>query len=193
VSTPTHFAVAGVMIGWLITLIAMFMARRPSSTRIRQRNLAGLLGVSLQAMGFGLVFGWRRPALGSSGADWIIAASSASIAMASALFFLMAVRVLGRQWSIVPRILEDHVLIEKGPYSIVRHPIYASMLGMLVATGLALGWSPVILVAVLLYLVGTVMRIRLEEALLYQVFGQEYSLYSKRVPAFIPLLRGRKT
>lgn len=192
-STPAPFAIAGVMIGWLITFVAMFMGRRPSSTGIRQRNLAGLLGVSLQGIGFGLVFGWRRPKLGTTGADWGVAAASVSIAIASAVFFMMAVRVLGKQWSILPRLLEDHVLIENGPYSIVRHPIYASMLGMLIATGLALGWSPVILVAVVLYAVGTVMRIRLEEALLYQVFGQEYSMYSKRVPAFLPFLRGRRT
>src|SRR5262245_15398303 len=109
--TPAHFAVTGVMIGWLITFIAMIMGRRPSPAGVRQRNLAGLLGVSLQGIGFGLVFGWRRPEIGSSGADWVVAAASVAIAIACAVFFLMAVRVLGKQWSIVPRLLEDHVLI----------------------------------------------------------------------------------
>jgi protein-S-isoprenylcysteine O-methyltransferase Ste14 len=45
-----------------------------------------------------------------------------------------AVCALGKQWSIAARVVEGHELITDGPYRIVRHPIYAGMLGLLVAT-----------------------------------------------------------
>jgi protein-S-isoprenylcysteine O-methyltransferase Ste14 len=53
---------------------------------------------------------------------------------------------------------EEHVLIKEGPYSIVLHPIYAGRLGMLIATGLAFRQSRVVLIAVVLYIVETMIR-----------------------------------
>jgi protein-S-isoprenylcysteine O-methyltransferase Ste14 len=37
---------------------------------------------------------------------------------------------------------EDHELVQTGPYRWIRHPIYASILGMLLATGNAWTWWP---------------------------------------------------
>jgi hypothetical protein len=42
-----------------------------------------------------------------------------------------ATRHLGKQWRYEAALSEDHELIQTGPYRWVRHPIYASMLGML--------------------------------------------------------------
>ena len=53
-----------------------------------------------------------------------------------------AVRHLGKQWRIQAALSEDHELVQTGPYRWVRHPIYASMLGMLLATGFAKTWWP---------------------------------------------------
>jgi protein-S-isoprenylcysteine O-methyltransferase Ste14 len=63
------------------------------------------------------------------------------------------------------------------------------MLGMLLSTSLAFGPSSAIVVAGALYTVGTIIRIRMEERLLIQTFGERYALYSSRVPAFLPFSR----
>ena len=71
--------------------------------------------------------------------DWTIAIIASALALASGLFAVAAVRRLGAQWSFVARVTESHELITSGPYAIVRHPIYAAMLGLLIATGLTFG------------------------------------------------------
>ena len=190
---PNSLAIAGVMVGWGIVAVAMVVGRRPSrGARVRYRNIAGLVGLVLQGTGFALIFGWQRSRLDSSAFNWGVAATSVALAVGSSAFLLAAVRTLGKLWSLLPRLIEEHVLVEAGPYSVVRHPIYSAMLGMLLATGLAFGPSFVVVVAVALYIVGTILRIRMEERLLNQAFGQRYALYSKRVPAFLPFRRGRK-
>ena len=146
--SPGHVATTGVIAGWLIVALAMVIGRRPSSAaRVRHRSVAGIAGLALQGAGFALVFGWGPARLGSAPVGWLIAAGSAVLAVGSAVFMLAAVRTLGKQWSLLPRLVEEHTLIERGPYSIVRHPIYTAMLGLLVATGIALGRSSAVAIA----------------------------------------------
>lgn len=187
------FAIAGVMVGWAIVSVAMFVGRRPSrGAQVRYRNVAGLVGLLLQGAGFALAFGWQRQRLDSSALDWGVAMASAVLAVGSAAFLLVAVRTLGKQWSLLPRLVEEHVLIQQGPYSVVRHPIYTAMLGMLLSTSLAFGLSSFVVVAAASYIVGTILRIRMEERLLNQTFGEQYAAYSRRVPAFLPVRWRRK-
>jgi protein-S-isoprenylcysteine O-methyltransferase Ste14 len=60
------------------------------------------------------------------------------------------------------------------------------MLGMLVATGLAMEHWVALDVAVVLFAVGLVIRVRSEENLLRAAFGKEFEEYAKRVPAVLP-------
>ena len=98
-----------------------------------------------------------------------------------------AVRVLGKQWSLQARVLEDHKLVREGPYRFVRHPIYTGMLGMIVAAGLA--WSHWIgfLIALVLFAIGTAIRVWSEERLLREQFGAAFDDYKLSVPAVLPI------
>jgi protein-S-isoprenylcysteine O-methyltransferase Ste14 len=60
------------------------------------------------------------------------------------------------------------------------------MLGMLLATGLAISHWLAALAALLVFIIGTVIRVRSEEKLLREAFGQEFDNYSQRVPAIVP-------
>ena len=102
-----------------------------------------------------------------------------------------AVRVLGKQWSFQARLVEGHKLVVAGPYSRVRHPIYTAMLGMLLATGIAFSQWPALVVALVLFAIGTLIRVRSEEALLRQEFGDDFEAYVRHVPALFPRLRKR--
>jgi protein-S-isoprenylcysteine O-methyltransferase Ste14 len=119
-------------------------------------------------------------------AQWAIALTAVVLAFASVLFGVAAIRVLGKQWSLVAKVVAGHVLIRSGPYRIVRHPIYLTMMGLLVATGIAFGKPLGIGLAVGVYLWGTWLRVRVEERLLLARFGDSYAQYAQEVPAILP-------
>jgi protein-S-isoprenylcysteine O-methyltransferase Ste14 len=111
-----------------------------------------------------------------------------TVAMAAASVWLVnaASRRLGKQWALAARLVEGHDLITDGPYRWMRNPIYTGMLGLLVATGLAMSRWTSLLAAALVFAVGTVIRIRREERLLRQAFGASFEEYTRKVPALIP-------
>lgn len=98
-----------------------------------------------------------------------------------------SLRALGKQWSLQARVLENHKLVREGPYRFVRHPIYTGLLGMIVAGGLA--WSHWIgfLIALVLFAIGTAIRVRSEERLLREQFGAAFDDYKRSVPAVVPI------
>ena len=107
-------------------------------------------------------------------------------AAASTALVWWAMRHLGKQWRIQAGLYPDHQLVSTGPYRIVRHPIYASMFAMILATGLLMTPWPRFLAAIAVFIVGNEIRIRTEDRLLSERFGQEFVEYRQRVAAWIP-------
>ena len=97
-----------------------------------------------------------------------------------------ALRTLGKEWSLTARLVEGHKLATTGPYAYVRHPIYTGMLGMLLSTGLAVSHWVAIIVALVIFFAGTIIRVRSEERLLREAFGEEFENYAQRVRAIVP-------
>jgi protein-S-isoprenylcysteine O-methyltransferase Ste14 len=98
----------------------------------------------------------------------------------------MAVKTLGKEWSLTARLVEGHQLATSGPYAFVRHPIYTGMLGMLVSTGLAISHWAALLVALVIFFIGTTIRVRSEEKLLREAFGEQFETYARSVRAIVP-------
>ncbi len=95
---------------------------------------------------------------------------------------------MGANWSLVARTREDHRLVQTGPFALVRNPIYVALLGMICALAIALGHAVNLVLAIPLYLIGTLMRVSIEERLLREMFGQAFDDYARRVKRFIPLV-----
>ena len=186
----TLVALVVVLVCWLVFVLTFFL-RKPPVTSDRKRDPSSIFGVVLQGLSFLLVWAVRRPLLTSfvsfnnaiNGVLEIIAVVSA---IASIMLVIAAVKTLGKEWSLTARVVTGHRLATKGPYSFVRHPIYTAMLGMLLANGIAFSNWPALLVAIAVYLVGTLIRIRSEERLLRETFGAEFEAYSQSVPALLP-------
>lgn len=100
-----------------------------------------------------------------------------------------AVTHLGRQFRIQAGLYEDHQLVRTGPYSIVRHPIYCSMLAMLVAMLLAMTQPSWIGICLAMYVAGTEVRVWTEDHLLALRFPEQFAAYRKKVPAYLPFVR----
>ncbi len=116
-------------------------------------------------------------------------AAAMALAPLGPLLAWTAVNHLGRQWRIQAGLWHDHELVRTGPYRIVRHPVYSSMLALALATALINTSWWLGLPAIALFVAGTEIRVRTEDALLASRFGGEFDEYRRRVPAYVPLIR----
>ena len=85
-----------------------------------------------------------------------------------------------------------HALVERGPYAVVRHPLYLGAWLLVVGT-LAAHPSPATACVVVGVTAGTALKIGREEALLRRTFGDDWARYAGRVPAIVPRLTGGGT
>ena len=188
------FALVVVMACWFSFAFIFLLRKKPPKSAAAKRAPASWWGIAMQAMAYGAVFGCRRDlmlrqfALPQNLQDFLSLAAI-PLAIASIWLTMSAVRTLGKQWSLSARLTRDHQLIVAGAYSHMRHPIYTAMLGLLVATGLVNVAWPVLLAAVVLFSLGTAIRIRIEEKLLHEAFGDDFDAYTRYVPAILPRLR----
>jgi protein-S-isoprenylcysteine O-methyltransferase Ste14 len=184
---------AGVVLCWMAFAAVFLFRGKPPKQAEAKRDRVSMLGIFLQMCGYGLV--WFQPPSSpflprvdvlAGNAGIIFAACTVLLAAGSVWLVGSAVRTLGKQWTLAARLVEGHKLITAGPYRFVRNPIYTGMLGMLVATGLAMEHWKQLIVAVILFAVGLVIRVRSEEKLLRAAFGKEFEDYAERVPAVVP-------
>ncbi len=99
-----------------------------------------------------------------------------------------AIAVLGRFFSTSVRIVEDHRVVEKGPYRLVRHPSYTGLLILFVGLALAVQSAGALLVLLGFFTVSFGYRIRVEEKALLSELGDSYASYMKRTKRLIPYL-----
>ena len=96
---------------------------------------------------------------------------------------------LGRYWSFTVETADDHALVTRGIYGVLRHPIYVSMILWAVAQPLLLqnavaGFGGVV-AAACIWLV----RVPLEERMMLERFGTAYRDYLSRTGRILPRLR----
>jgi protein-S-isoprenylcysteine O-methyltransferase Ste14 len=144
-------------------------------------------GILLQMIGFALVWAYVRPVGFQKAPPSLV--GSMILGPASVVLAWIAARHLGKQWRFEAALIQDHDLVQTGPYHFIRHPIYASMLGMLLATGFAWTWWPMFAAGLIAFLAGTEIRVRAEDRLLEERFQEAFLAYRSRVRAYIPGLR----
>ena len=94
-------------------------------------------------------------------------------------------KTLGAQWSRDVELKQGHKLVERGPYSLMRHPIYTAHL--LLGLGTAIGSGRLVAMAGLVsFVVGFWIRLSQEERPLLRAFPSEYAVYKAHVKALIP-------
>ena len=177
------------LIVWWVAWFYPFVFRAPLHQKRASITVSGptLAGLFFEIFGITLAFTLRLPPTSPPGVariaiSWLLAALAIVIAWTS-------VTHLGRQFRIRAGLYTDHQLVRTGPYAIVRHPIYASLLSMLLCTLLLLTpwqWMPL---ALAVFVLGTEIRVRSEDRLLASRFADQFREYQRSVPAYIPLVR----
>ncbi len=179
------YAYAILAAGWLIWLTPFLLARRRTE-KPKEVDRRARWGVLLVAVAYSILWQnsfWARPL-----PTWRLAVSVCCLVLAGTLSWTSA-RSLGRQWRIEAGLNPDHELVTSGPYRLVRHPIYTSMLFLLVGTGLMVTPLPMLLLSVAVFMFGTEIRVRIEDRLLAARFGDRFQQYKSRVAAYIPFVK----
>ena len=169
---------------WVVWMTPFFLARRGGRAQTLDRRARW--GIFIQAIGFAIL--WMNQYWTRSPSLVRIIPAVCFLLLADLLSWTSA-RTLGPQWRFDAGLNADHQLVQSGAYRFVRHPIYASMLCMLLGTGLLIAPAPILSVSVALFLIGVEIRIRIEDALLASRFGEGFREYQRRVPAYLPFVR----
>jgi len=190
---PTEIAAFVIAAGWIGFGVILIVGKRGAAKGDARRDPRSTLGFLLQLAAYAVCFAFYRPYFSplapiSVSTEDIVAALAIALTIASTWFCWAAARALGRHWALMARVIEGHELVSQGPYAVVRNPIYLAMLGMLIAIGLCVSRWQALVGAVMVFAVGTAIRIRAEENLLRTTFGAKFEDYARRVPAFLPRL-----
>lgn len=173
---------------WVVWSLAFVAAKkRALGQKEAVRAPVSKWGILLQGFGYAFVFAYVRPR-GFEKSEWSLILSMV-LAPPAVWLGWAATRHLDKQWRYQAALSEDHELIQTGPYRWVRHPIYLSMLGLLLAAAAAWTWWPMFVAALIFFLAGTEIRVRTEDRLLASHFREAFSAYRERVPAYIPFVR----
>jgi protein-S-isoprenylcysteine O-methyltransferase Ste14 len=110
-------------------------------------------------------------------ARWWLKGAGVLLVFAGALVIVVAARALGSGLTPFPKPAEAGQLVEAGPYSFVRHPVYSG--GILVASGISLALSPWALVPTIVLAVLWALKARVEERFLAERYPG-YEAYRAR-------------
>ena len=180
-----NYAYVILISGWLIWVAPFLLAvRTPAPAKNVDRRARW--GILLVAVAYSILWQtkfWERPL-----PSWRLVTSTTFFLLAGVLSWT-ATRSLGRQWRLDAGLSSDHEMVMTGPYRIVRHPIYTSMLCVLLGTGFMITPWLLLFVSLVVFMVGREIRVRLEDRLLASHFGDRFQEYKCTVPAYIPFVK----
>jgi protein-S-isoprenylcysteine O-methyltransferase Ste14 len=162
---------------WIVLAAVWLIGLAGIKPTVRIQSLSSrLLHIALGCLGFGLLYkdyfhrGWLALRF---------VPRSDAVSLAGLL--------LGGNWSSTVTLKQDHTLIRRGPYSIVRHPIYTGFLTAVLGDALILGEVRGLVALAVLFLTWTI-KSTLEERMMYERFGAEYIEYRNRVKGLVPFV-----
>ena len=174
------------MLSWAVWIyIPIFRAPHGQTRSSVTAKRPTWIGIALELAAYSVALAFSQAEV----PDWPRLVAAAIAAPLGAVVMWMAVAHLGRQFRINAGLYHDHELVRTGPYALVRHPIYASMLLMLVATAMLMTRPAFMVPAFALFLFGTEVRVRTEDGLLASRFGDHFIAYRRQVSAYIPFVR----
>ena len=175
----------------VLALVWVVSALRTKRTIRSQSGASQLLYTAILAVGVYLIFAKQ------SGIPWLdrqLYSVTIPIVLTGLLAVLMGVAfsvwarlMLGDNWSNRVTVKENHTLVRRGPYRIVRHPIYSGILLGMLGSALQRGgircFAGVLICGFSFWL-----KTQAEERFMVQSFGEEYLQYRRKVKALAPFI-----
>ena len=101
-------------------------------------------------------------------------------------FFIWCHKSLGENWSTILEIREKHKLVQEGPYKRIRHPMYTHFWLLIISQGLILNNWIVMIYGILAGGTLYFARVKKEEEMMIEEFGNEYKKYMKNTGRLFP-------
>lgn len=186
-NTAGHIIIACWWIFFIVWLISAFRTKRIAERQSVESALAHRIPI---LAGWWLLFFPKWPGLM---ARQVIPRTTlsqfigAAICILGLIFTVWARQTLAGNWSSNVTFKQDHELIRRGPYRIVRHPIYSGLLVMCLGTAIYIGQVRGG-VSLLLVTIGFWIKLSQEERLLLRHFPDAYPAYQRDVRALVPFL-----
>jgi protein-S-isoprenylcysteine O-methyltransferase Ste14 len=157
--------------------------REPVASRLLHLGPMVFAGMMLGSPGCGVPGLSARVVPLAPWAYWL----GVGVTCAGLAFAVWARRHIGRNWSAIVTLKQDHELVTTGPYALVRHPIYTGLLLGFLGWAIAVDrWRGPLAVAIVF--VALLRKYRLEERWMRERFGAAYDAYRSRVKALVPFL-----
>lgn len=184
---------------YFVGILAEIIIRAPLNQKRKQEKMSERRVTSQEKTLLGLLFlGMFLLPIIYAATNWLDFANYTLPAWAGwlgVLFLAGAVLVfwrghvdLGLNWSPTLEIRENHELITRGIYGIIRHPMYASQWLWVIAQPLLLqNWIAGFLGA-LTYIPFYFLRVNAEEQMMLDSFGTKYQEYMKTTGRVLPKL-----
>jgi len=120
----------------------------------------------------------------STGAKWF----GLLVMFLSLVLRFWSMRVLGKYYTRTLRVNDTQAIVSQGPYRVIRHPGYLGTIFVWIGFAISLGnWLAALILAILLVGVYSY-RIRSEESMLIERFGNDYREYCQQTWRLIPFL-----
>lgn len=185
----TDPSVIAVLLIWLlwagvefyIGFLRPFEGMEPSHVSIKIARMLWLLFVIYSWLDFR--FGWTRTGLSS-----LILVILSFFCEFGLLIRTWAVIHLGRSFNYDVRQPVEKVLVKTGPYRFVRHPGYLGLCLLAILPGIILGSVVGFIGMLLTTLVPVVLRIKAEDKLLGEEFGEDFVKYQRSTYSIIPFI-----
>jgi len=185
----SEFMAAGIVIlaCWVLLTLYWNMSARSVKSVAEPQDFAARLARMPVWLGFVLfLVAWGRPFDVVAIRRTLFSDSVAmAICMAGLFVAIWSRKVLGVEWSRDVELKQGHKLVKRGPYRLMRHPIYTGHLLMGLGTAIGSG-SLVAFAGLASFVVGFWIKLNQEERLLMRAFPDEYPVYRASVKALIP-------
>ena len=185
---------------YFLAMVIQILIRAPISQRRKSEKMSARRITSQENLLLGLLFaGILFLPLIYSATNWLDFANYTLpawagwlgvVVMLGALFiFWRSHADLGLNWSPSLEIREKHTLITNGIYGTIRHPMYASQWLWSIAQILLIQNWIAGLVGLIIFTPFYLLRVRAEERLMLDTFGEEYQAYMQRTGGVLPKIR----
>lgn len=164
----------GCSLTFFITLGWLMLARPPAIAR-----RTGALPTAIAFVGS--YAAWLLPLLPAARLSPMLTAVSAALTLCGSLLIVLALIHLGRSFSIAP---QARKLVTRGPYRLVRHPLYAAEEIAIIGVLLQYAWYAA-LPFLVVHMALQIRRMAYEETLLRATFP-DYEAYARRTARLIP-------